>query len=54
MVKIFSGDDTDFRDDQRLALSFTAPDVDFTGCTAEVEFLGQKVFMFLKAFNKYF
>lgn len=42
MVKIFSGDDTDFRDDQRLALSFTAPDVDFTGCTAEVEFLGQK------------
>lgn len=42
MVKIFSGDDTDFKDDQRLALTFSAPDVDFTGCTAELEFLGQK------------
>lgn len=42
MVKIFSGDDTDFKGDQRLALTFAAPDVDFTGCTAEVEFLGQK------------
>lgn len=42
MVKIFSGDDTDFRDDQRLALSFSAPEVDFSGCSAELEFLGQK------------
>lgn len=42
MVKIFSGDDTDFRGDQRLALTFTAPDVNFTGCTAEIEFLGQR------------
>ena len=42
MVKIFSGDDTDFKGDQRLALTFAAPDVDFDGCTAEVEFLGQK------------
>lgn len=42
MVKIFSGDDTDFRGDQRLALTFSAPDVDFTGCTAELEFLGQR------------
>lgn len=42
MVKIFSGDDTDFKGDQRLALTFAAPDVDFSGCTAEVEFLGQK------------
>ena len=42
MVKIFSGDDTNFRDDQRLALTFAAPDVDFTGCTAELEFLGHR------------
>ena len=42
MVKIFSGDDTDFKGDQRLALTFAAPDVDFTGCTAEIEFLGQR------------
>ncbi|MBP3405880.1 MAG: hypothetical protein J6N18_07235 [Kiritimatiellae bacterium] len=42
MVKIFSGDDTNFRDDQRLALTFSAPDVDFEGCTAELEFLGHR------------
>ena len=42
MVRIFSGDDTDFKNDQRLALTFEAPDVDFTGCTAEIEFLGQR------------
>ena len=42
MVRIFSGDDTDFRGDQRLALVFAAPGVDFSGCTAELEFLGQR------------